>query len=151
MVGPPAQHCCAVADSLGIEKIFISTNASVLSVSGIGLSDKQTIVEESVNRVLCPTNIDNLIEIVDKIKNKSQLNFLSSKTLTNEVFLKLKYEDTLDAISVAFADITTMEKQFTESFSKNYGFREPSKKIFIESVLVKTIESSLVDYKVFSC
>ena len=89
--GAAAQHCCAVADSLGIEKIFISTNASVLSALGIGLSDKQTIVEESVNQALCPTNIDNLIEIVDKIKNKSQLNFLSSKTLTNEVFLKLKY------------------------------------------------------------
>ena len=144
--GAAAQHCCAVADSLGIEKIFISVNASVLSALGIGLSDKQTIVEESINQALCPTNIDKLIKIVDKIKNKSQLNFRNSKTLTNEIFLKLKYEDTLDAIPIAFADITTMEKQFAKSFSKHYGFKEPSKKIFIESVLVKTLESSVVDY-----
>ena len=101
MVGPQRNTACAVADSLGIEKIFISTNASVLSALGIGLSDKQTIVEESINRVLCPTNIDNLIKIVDKIKNKSQLNFLSSKTLTNEVF-KIKIRGYLRCHSYSF-------------------------------------------------
>ena len=143
--GAAAQHCCAVADSLGIKKILISKNASVLSALGIGLSDRQTFVEESINKVLSSSSINSLQLIVDKIIKKSRLSFKNPKSLRSEIYLKLKYEDTLDAIPIALSDMKTMKKKFTNSFSKSYGFTEPEKKIFIDSVLVKTIESSIMD------
>ena len=48
--GAAGQHCCDVADLLGVKEILINGNASVMSALGIGLANEKKSLEESVDK-----------------------------------------------------------------------------------------------------
>ncbi len=148
--GAAAQHCCAVADSLSIKEIFISNNASVLSALGIGLSDRQIIIEKSINKILCDSIVKELPIFAERIIKDSKLNFKRQELVTSEIFLKLKFEDTSDTFLIPLSDSNSMRDQFMQSFKKSYGFLGQNKNLFVESILVKTIEASKINLNALS-
>ena len=50
--GAGGQHACAVADALGMDRVFIHRFAGVLSAYGMGLAELRVLKECSVERVL---------------------------------------------------------------------------------------------------
>src|SRR6202023_4376858 len=50
--GAGGQHACAVADALGMDRVFIHRFAGVLSAYGMGLAELRVLKEASVERLL---------------------------------------------------------------------------------------------------
>ena len=148
--GAAAQHCCSVADSLSIKEIFISNSASVLSALGVGLSDRQIITEKSINKIFCDSAIKESLVLAEQIIKEKKLNFKRQNPVTSEIFFKLKFDGTSDAFPILLNDMKTMKEQFFEAFKKSYGFLEQDKNLFVESILVKTIEASKINFNTLS-
>ena len=55
--GAGGQHACAVADALGMDRVFIHRFAGVLSAYGIGLAELRVLRESSVEKLLTPSGV----------------------------------------------------------------------------------------------
>lgn len=142
--GAGGQHACLIADTLGIEKVFIHPYAGVLSAYGMGLADirslKQRTVEAELNETLLPeleSEIESLI-----IEGKSELNQNEEiKDVIVSCKLNLKYSGTDSTLTVDFApDIAAMRQEFEEQHASRYGFIQQNKALLVESILVEQIQ-----------
>ena len=68
--GAGGQHACLVADSLGVERIFLHPHAGVLSAFGIGLADSLLLKEKSIEAELTGNAISE-IELVLRMDDRS--------------------------------------------------------------------------------
>jgi 5-oxoprolinase (ATP-hydrolysing) len=142
--GAGGQHACLIADTLGIEKVFIHPYAGVLSAYGMGLADirslKQRTVEAELNETLLP-ELESAIESLI-IEGKSELNQNEEiKDVIVSCKLNLKYSGTDSTLTVDFApDIAAMRQEFEEQHASRYGFIQQNKALLVESILVEQIQ-----------
>lgn len=142
--GAGGQHACLIADTLGIEKVFIHPYAGVLSAYGMGLADirsiEQRTIEAKLNEDLVPelqSAIESLI-----IEGKSELNQNEDiKDVIVSCKLNLKYTGTDSTLTVNFAaDVGAMRQEFEEQHASRYGFKQENKALVVESISVEVIQ-----------
>ncbi|MFW6357851.1 MAG: hydantoinase B/oxoprolinase family protein [Chroococcales cyanobacterium] len=142
--GAGGQHACLIADSLGIEQIFIHPYAGVLSAYGIGLADIRVLREKSIEAKLTQDLLPNLEEqLFQLIENgKEELKQQNAKQLSHTEALRklhLKYEGTDSPLTVAFSDLTTMRQEFEAAHQQRYGFIVPEKDLIVDAIAIELI------------
>ena len=166
--GAAGQHCCDVADLLGVKEILINANASVLSALGIGLANEKKVLEESIEKIFTINELEHLVKKFDsfeeKLKNEMDLKRFDQKNFSIKKLVNLKYLGSSEPILVELSAWSEMKQEFQKKFQSQFGFIEPTKEIFISSILIEMtymgekigsflqsqkIDSSLLQYKDF--
>ncbi|MEG4854098.1 hydantoinase B/oxoprolinase family protein [Microcoleus sp. B5-D4] len=147
--GAGGQHACAIADALGMKRVFIHPYAGVLSAYGMGLADVRAIreraIEQQLNAELLPDLHDILAEL--EAEGKRELNRRGAENAENEPEvlvvrkLRLKYQGSDSVLAVDFADnIEVMQAEFESAHRQRYSFIMPEKPLIVEAVSVEVVE-----------
>ncbi|MBD0312989.1 MAG: hydantoinase/oxoprolinase family protein, partial [Microcoleus sp. T3-bin5] len=132
--GAGGQHACAIADALGMKRVFIHPYAGVLSAYGMGLADVRAIRERAIEQQLSLELITDLHHILTELEadGKRELNRRGAENTEKESEvlvvskLRLKYQGSDSVLAVNFADnIEVMQAEFEAAHRQRYSFIMP--------------------------
>src|SRR5204862_5151095 len=136
--GAGGQHACAVADALGMTRVFIHPLAGVLSAYGMGLADVRALRQKAVEALLSPSNLALCTPILDDLARVARSEVEAQGIVAERVSLKrtlhLKYDGTdttreipLGAGSDADSGETpgALGAGCERRYRRPYGFRMP--------------------------
>ena len=147
--GAGGQHACAIADALGMKRVFIHPYAGVLSAYGMGLADVRAIRERAIEQQLNAELLADLHEILTELEaeGKRELNRRGAENAENESEVlvvskfRLKYQGSDSVLAVNFADnIEAMQAEFEAAHRQRYSFIMPEKPLIVEAVSVEVVE-----------
>ncbi|MBD1829481.1 hydantoinase B/oxoprolinase family protein [Microcoleus vaginatus GB1-A2] len=147
--GAGGQHACAIADALGMKRVFIHPYAGVLSAYGMGLADVRAIRERAIEQQLNAELLANLHHILTELEvdGKRELNRRGAENTEKESEvlvvskLRLKYQGSDSVLAVNFADnIEAMQAEFEAAHRQRYSFIMPEKPLIVEAVSVEVVE-----------
>ena len=147
--GAGGQHACAIADALGMKRVFIHPYAGVLSAYGMGLADVRAIRERAIEQQLNAELLADLHHILTALEaeGKRELNRRGAENAENEPEvlvvrkLRLKYQGSDSVLAVDFADtIEVMQAEFEAAHRQRYSFIMPEKPLIVEAVSVEVVE-----------
>ncbi|AFY30734.1 hydantoinase/oxoprolinase family protein [Calothrix sp. PCC 7507] len=141
--GAGGQVACLIADTLGIQTIFLHPYAGVLSAYGMGLADVRAIRESGVEKPLTEELIPQLQELMESLEIQARKEEIKTQGDAEKVVQKvnLKYEGTNSTLSVNFADdVVVMRQEFADEHKTRYGFIQLEKTLIVESISVEVIQ-----------
>ncbi|MEG4023478.1 hydantoinase B/oxoprolinase family protein [Microcoleus sp. S13C4] len=147
--GAGGQHACAIADALGMKRVFIHPYAGVLSAYGMGLADVRAIRERAIEQQLNAELLPDLHYILTELEaeGKRELNRRGAENTENESEvlvvskLRLKYQGSDSVLAVNFADnMEAMQAEFEAAHRQRYSFIMPEKPLIVEAVSVEVVE-----------
>ena len=148
--GAGGQHACAIADALGMKRVFIHPYAGVLSAYGMGLADVRVMRETAIEQQLNLELITDLHPILAQLEAeaKRELNRPDAEAAQEESEvlvvrkLHLKYQGTDSVLAVNFdADIEVMQAKFESLHRQRYSFIMPEKPLIVEAVSVEVVQT----------
>jgi 5-oxoprolinase (ATP-hydrolysing) len=139
--GAGGQVACLIADTLGMNKIFLHPFAGVLSAYGMGLADVQATRVRGVEQPLNQGLIPQLIQLIESLETQARSELSPNESSKVIPKLNLKYEGTNSTLSVDLhADVMVMQTAFTDEHKSRYGFIQPEKPVIVESIAVEVIQ-----------
>jgi len=161
--GAGGQHAGAIADALGITRVFLHPYAGVLSAYGMGLAEVRALRERSIEAELCPmldlqtprsqleqAAIAELNPAQDEDQEANQktdsgetpsyAGMRSPLTIFSKV--QLKYRGTDAPLSVDFGTIAAMTAAFEQQHQQRYGFTSPDTPLIVASLSVEVVRSA---------
>ncbi|MEO0912870.1 MAG: hydantoinase/oxoprolinase family protein, partial [Pseudomonadota bacterium] len=141
--GAGAQHACAIADTLGMERCLIHPMASLLSAYGMGLADIRASKEAAVEAVLteearleAASRLDALgAEVLGEVEAQG----VSEERIDVSMTAHLKVAGTDTALGVAFGDVAAMRAAFAEAHRARFGFDPGDADLVIEAVSAEAV------------
>jgi 5-oxoprolinase (ATP-hydrolysing) len=151
--GAGGQHACAVADALGMTRVFIHPLAGVLSAYGMGLADVRALRQHAVEAVLDLATLARteplFAKLADVARAEVEAQGIPAAGIGLERTLHLKYEGTDTTLEIPFApspgagaDAATLAAliaDFERRYRTQYGFLMPDKALVIEAVAVEAV------------
>jgi 5-oxoprolinase (ATP-hydrolysing) len=141
--GAGGQHACRVADELGMNRILAHPLAGVLSAYGMGLADQTAMREQSIERRLEMSAIDEINVVLDRLATDASSELLQQGIARDRVDVvrrvHLRYDGTDTALIVAFATMSEMQAAFDAEYLKRYSFLMEGRTLVIEAVSVEAI------------
>ncbi len=119
--GAGGQHACAVADALGMNRVFIHPFAGVLSAYGIGLARLRAIRSRSVERAIEDPGVANALSALEA-EARDAVSAQGAAAETIERRVHLKYAGTDATLAVPFAEPGVMTLAFTNAHRAQFGF-----------------------------
>ncbi|MBE9187619.1 hydantoinase B/oxoprolinase family protein, partial [Microcoleus sp. LEGE 07076] len=147
--GAGGQHACAIADSLGMKRVFVHPYAGVLSAYGMGLADVRALRERAIEQLLSAELIADLHDVLAHLEaeGKRELNRRGAEDTEGEKEvliirkLHLKYLGSDSVLMVNLAgNIEDMQAEFETLHRQRYSFIMPEKPLIVEAVSVETVE-----------
>ncbi len=148
--GAGGQHACAIADCLGVKRVFIHPYAGVLSAYGMGLADVRAIRERAIEQPLNTELLADLHPILAELEaeGKGELNRkdAESSEIQPDILvirkLHLKYQGSDSVLMVNFAgNLEEMQAEFEALHRQRYSFIMPEKSLIVEAVSVEVVET----------
>jgi 5-oxoprolinase (ATP-hydrolysing) len=146
--GAGGQHACAVADALGMTRIFLHPFAGVLSAYGMGLADFRVMRELAIEAPVSAATLDGLVthvaDLTDAARSDLAAQGIPDERMTAIPTARLRYEGT-DAFLVvelppAGPDAADeLARRFEAAHIRRYGFIVPNKRHIVEAVAVELI------------
>jgi 5-oxoprolinase (ATP-hydrolysing) len=147
--GAGGQHACAVADSLGMERVFIHRLAGVLSAYGMGLAEIRVLKESSVEKILAPGGIEEAERLLGALEREARADLVAQGGAVETIFRKfnIRYDGTNTPLPVEASSIEVMKQAFLEAHRTRFGFvmdmrAEP--RLVIDSVSLEVLARSAV-------
>ncbi len=148
--GAGGQHACAIADALGMKRVFIHPYAGVLSAYGMGLADVRVMRESAIEQQLTAELITDLHPILAQLEAeaKRELNRPDAEGADEESEvlvvrkLHLKYQGSDSVLTVNFSgNIEQIQAEFESLHRQRYSFIMPEKALIVEAVSVEVVET----------
>jgi 5-oxoprolinase (ATP-hydrolysing) len=144
--GAGGQHACAVADALGMDRVFIHRFAGVLSAYGIGLAELRVLKECSVEKFLARSGLEEAERILADLETQARAELLAQGSEIEAMVRKfnIRYEGSNTPLAVAAGTIEEMEKVFLQAHQARFGFVMDSggRLLVIDSVSLEAIGRS---------
>ncbi len=156
--GAGGQHACAVADALGMDRVFVHPLAGVLSAYGMGLADQGVILQAPVERPLAvagpagdaasgvPPDAarDPAIDaLLDRLGAEAiaalQRQGVGDQPIAQHRRVHLRYDGTDSALAVPQGSIAEMQAAFERAYRQRYAFLMPGRGLVVESVSVEAV------------
>ena len=143
--GAGGQHACAIADALGMKRVFIHPYAGVLSAYGMGFADVRVMRESAIEQQLSLELMTDLHHILTQLEAEAKRE-LNRPGAESEVLvvrkLHLKYQGSDSVLAVTFAgNVEEMQAEFESLHRQRYSFIMPEKPLIVESVSVEVVET----------
>lgn len=134
--GAGGQHACRVADSLGIQKIFVPPFSGVLSAYGMGLADLRVIKEQTHSQPLNETQFDTVLTSLSALSKKARDKLVAQGIPESDIqvieHLHIHYEGSDSSIPIIASDLSTIIEEFETEHLRLYGFLQHGKQLVIE-------------------
>ncbi|MBV8455758.1 MAG: hydantoinase B/oxoprolinase family protein, partial [Acetobacteraceae bacterium] len=141
--GAGGQHACLVADSLGMETVFIHPFAGVLSAYGMGLADQTVMRQQAVEIPFHPESMPDLSALADRLAQEAEAELAAQGAeagrIRTERQLHLHYVGTEAALVIPFADHQVVVDAFTKAHRTRFGFATPERGLMVEAVAVESV------------
>jgi 5-oxoprolinase (ATP-hydrolysing) len=141
--GAGGQHCCGVADELGMGRVFIHPLAGVLSAFGMGVADITAMREQAFEQPLSQPSIAAMRDELDRLA-QSGIEEVQSQAVPSDriqvhrrVFLK--YDGTDTSLGVPLQDEAEMVRAFEAAYQTRFAFLMPERAIVIEALSVEVV------------
>ncbi|MEL7034356.1 MAG: hydantoinase B/oxoprolinase family protein [Cyanobacteria bacterium J06592_8] len=138
--GAGGQHACLIADTLGIQQVFLHPYAGVLSAYGMGLADIRAIRERSIEETLTEALLPQLQTTLTELETECKQELNTDAELKILAKVNLKYAGTDSTLTVNFADENRMKAEFEQKHQIIYGFIREGKALIVESVSLEVIQ-----------
>lgn len=144
--GAGGQHACAVADALGIDRVFIHRFAGVLSAYGMGLAELRVLKECSMQKSLSLSGLEEAGQIMADLETEARTELLAQGSAVGALIGKfyLRYQGTNTPLPVGPGTVEEMEKAFLKAHLARFGFVSDSKgrPLVIDSLSLEAIGPS---------
>jgi 5-oxoprolinase (ATP-hydrolysing) len=145
--GAGGQHACAVADALGMTRVFIHPLAGVLSAYGMGLADvrslRQRAIEARLSRDALADVEPAFAALEAEARGEVARQGIDAARIRATRTLHVKYEGTDTTLEVpAGDDLNRIVATFEQRYKQQYGFLMPDKPLVIEAVAVEAMGSA---------
>ena len=141
--GAGGQHACAVADQLGMVRVFLHPLAGVLSAYGMGLADLRVMREQAVESRLSVSLIAELSRALAALEadGRAELRRQGIDEAQIEIVRRvhLRYRGTDAPLVVGFGTPAEVIATFESAHRQRYGFIVPEKGHIVEAVSVEAI------------
>ncbi|HEY6512777.1 MAG TPA: hydantoinase/oxoprolinase family protein, partial [Burkholderiaceae bacterium] len=139
--GAGGQHACAVADALGMTRVFVHPLAGVLSAYGMGLADQIAMREASVE---LPLDADGLAAAQARLRElggaaRDELVAQGVATIELRERIHVRYQGTDTALVVAFGTLDDVRAAFEAGYRQRFAFLMPDRSLVIEAVSVEAV------------
>ena len=141
--GAGAQHACAVADMLGVRRIFLHNFGGVLSAYGMGLADITAHRERSMELELAPSAMAEVEAAADALVRAARAELtaqgVGDSDIKSNIALHCRYAGADSAMPVEAGAADDVRARFEEAHAARFGFKTPEKPIIIEAIAVEAI------------
>ena len=149
--GAGGQHACAVADALGMTRVFIHPLAGVLSAYGMGLADVRSLKAAAIEARLSEAGLaaiaPRFAALAEAGRAELAAQGIGESRITLRRTLHLKYEGTDTTLEIPLpesadasdATLRALLAEFERRYRTQYGFLMPDKPLTIEAVAVEAI------------
>jgi 5-oxoprolinase (ATP-hydrolysing) len=146
--GAGPQHCCAIAKSLGMKKVFVHRYSGILSAYGLALADvvverqepyNSSILDEMINLPFLQSRLQELAQeaMMELIRQGFSL-----ENITVQHYLNCRYQGT-DTAAMTCLDSNHSDQSYREVFINNYrreyGFELTNRPILVDDLRVRAI------------
>ncbi|HKU39635.1 MAG TPA: hydantoinase/oxoprolinase family protein, partial [Polyangiales bacterium] len=151
--GAGGQHACAIADELGMQRIYIHPLAGVLSAFGMGLADITALHELAFERPLGAASRAELERSLARLAERAHAEVAAQGVPPARIEVRsraqLKYQGTDTALVVDVAEEAEMRAAFDAAYKRRFAFLMPDRQLIVEALSVeavgKTFEVDWVD------
>ncbi len=144
--GAGGQHACAVADALGMSRVFIHPLAGVLSAYGMGLADQTAMREASIESRLDVDGLAATVARLDELERDARAELLAQGVAQGAIETRrrihLRYDGTDTALVVPLAERDAIVAAFEAAYRQRFAFLMPGKPLVVEAVSVEAIGRS---------
>jgi 5-oxoprolinase (ATP-hydrolysing) len=139
--GAGGQHACAVADALGMTRVFVHPLAGVLSAYGMGLADQIAMREGSVELPLDAAGLAAAQARLRELGGAARDELVAQGVATVELRerIHVRYQGTDTALVVAFDAIEAVRTAFEAAYRQRFAFLMPDRSLVIEAVSVEAV------------
>ncbi|MBW4581915.1 MAG: hydantoinase B/oxoprolinase family protein [Tildeniella nuda ZEHNDER 1965/U140] len=141
--GAGGQHACAIADTLGMQQVFLHPFAGVLSAYGMGLADVRVMRERAIEAPLSQPRLPELERALANLTADAKAELLQQGILDAQMQVlpkaHLRYQGTDSALIVSFGDCNAMTAAFEQAHRQRYGFIAENKPLLVEAISVEAI------------
>jgi 5-oxoprolinase (ATP-hydrolysing) len=141
--GAGGQHACAVADALGMRRVFIHPLAGVLSAYGMGLADITAMREQAVELPLEDSTLPQLEAMLGRLSTAARDEVAAQGVPAERIRVvrraHLRYDGTDSALVVEFGDRAAMTARFEAAYRQRFSFLMPDRALLVEAVSVEVI------------
>jgi 5-oxoprolinase (ATP-hydrolysing) len=145
--GAGGQHACAVADALGMTRVFIHPLAGVLSAYGMGLADVRALRQKAVEARLSPDSLAaadaTFAELESVARGEIAAQGVAADRIATTRTFHVKYDGTDTTLEVpADRAVEPIVVSFEARYRRQYGFLMPGKPLVIEAAAVEAVGRS---------
>jgi 5-oxoprolinase (ATP-hydrolysing) len=141
--GAGGQHACAIADALGMDRVFIHRFAGVLSAYGMGLAELRVLKECSVEKILDRSGIEAAKQALSNVESEARAELLAQggEIETNVRKFNIRYEGTNTPLAIKAGPMEQMERAFLDAHRMRFGFvmESGAHQLVIDSVSLEAI------------
>ncbi len=158
--GAGPQHCCAIAKSLGMKKVFVHKYSGILSAYGLSLADVVVERQEPFNSGNIRDTIELAIERMEILERDACAELQAQGFPITHIkcsrFLNCRYSGT-DTSTMTCIDSSSgddddacssgqsaYERKFIENYRREYGFELIGRAIVVDDVRVRAVGVSNV-------
>jgi 5-oxoprolinase (ATP-hydrolysing) len=149
--GAAGQHACAVADALGMRRVFVHPLAGVLSAYGIGLADSIAMRQRTVESPLDAGALSAIEPVFVALESEARAELAAqgfpAPTIVRS--LLVKYTDTDSTLTLALTGSSTWDsltREFLAKYRARYGFSVAGRALVIDAISVTaTARGDVVD------
>ncbi|KAJ5925758.1 hypothetical protein N7454_007268 [Penicillium verhagenii] len=143
--GAGGQHACAIAEALGIERVFIHKYSSILSAYGIGLADVVHEEERVCAKAFDDSTSENIYNDADTLADIAQGNISMQpfNAVQTRRFLNMRYDGSETSIMVSLDSSDNPRAEFIKAHHQQFGFTPTDRAVYVDTIRVRAIGSSL--------
>ncbi len=141
--GAGGQHACAVADALGMTKVFVHPFAGVLSAYGMGLADQSVMRQESIEKALDAESFAMISERLTALAAEALTALEAKPGVKVQHWVHVKYAGTDTSMELPVSpssDLRKIEEMFEQAYRKRFAFLIEGRSLVVESI---SVEASL--------
>jgi 5-oxoprolinase (ATP-hydrolysing) len=148
--GAGGQHACAIADNLGIARVFIHPLAGVLSAYGIGLADLRVVRQRTIEAPLDAMLAERLDRIeFPALEADCAAAMAGQRSAADPVQIlrrvRVRYQGSDAGIDIAHGTEAEIGADFAAAHRRKYGFDAPDKRLIVEAAEIEMIASTAPD------
>ena len=147
--GAGPQHCCAIAKSLGMRKIYVHLYSGILSAYGLSLADVVVERQEPFSGQSVVAAMDVASTRLDALEGEALAELLQQGFQKEEVtctrYLNCRYQGTDTSIMTnipSSSSTSSYEQVFIENYKREYGFELEGRAILLDDLRVRAVGQS---------
>ena len=151
--GAGPQHCCAIAKSLGMRKIFVHKHSGILSAYGLSLADVVVEKQEPYSGEPVRDCLAQAQEVLRRLVQAATQELLDQGFTASQIqctsFFNCRYSGTdtsimttIDNNSSSGSGNDDIVEVFTDNYKREYGFELVGRNVLLDDLRVRAIGST---------